>query len=197
MKITKKLSTLVVSASILVATVGASLAGPIDSLSIKKDGIDLAPVEVIAVGGSFKKITTPSHEFSLTIHAKAKFGKKVKVAEVTTSSGPYLEADPGTWSIDYHPNKREFSKALSPNIAMSKITWSGGDPIKACNEKLKQSRNVLTQGATAQAFAYFQFHATNKTGQSGMYDGHHDSTWVWYPVVVKCMPSGVGGVKSN
>lgn len=184
-----------VSTTLLAATMGAAVAGPMQSLTIEKDGIDAVPVVVVSVGGKFAKISSPSHTFSLRISAKAKLGKKVKYIQATTSDGLFMEADPGTWSIEYLPNKREFSKELSPNIAMSKIRWSGGDPVKACNAKLKQSRNVLSKGASAQVSAYFQVHAANKS--SPTIKTNSDSKWMWYPVVVKCLPASVGGDKSN
>lgn len=197
MTLSKTFSALAISASILAASAGIAAAGPMKSLSIKINGIDAVPVEVIAVGGSFKKIKSTSHKFLLKINANAKAGKKVKAAHITTSDSPFLEADPGTWSQQYYPNSKTFSKSLSPNIAMSKIRWSGPDPIKACNAKLQKSRTVLTKGTTAQAFAYFQLHATNKSGSNGIKDRNHNSTWIWYPVSVKCSPSGVGGKINN
>lgn len=193
MTVARTISALAVSASILTATMGAAAAGPMQSLSIEKNGIDAVSVEVIAVGESFKKIKSPSHKFSLKIYAKAKVGKKVKVIRTTTSDSPYMEYDGGTWAVDYNPNKREFVKMISPVIAMSQIRWSGGDPIKACNAKLKQSRNALTKGTTAQVSAYFQLHATNKLSS----DANASSTWMWYPVQVKCLPGSANGIKSN
>ncbi|WP_417409660.1 hypothetical protein [Hoeflea sp.] len=193
MTVVKTISALAVSASILAATMGAAVAGPMQNLSIVKPGIDAVFVEVIAVGGSFKKIKSPSHKFSLKIHAKAKIGKKVKVVQVTTSDSPFNEADPGTWDVTYNPNKRDFTWSLSPVIAMSQIRWSGNDPIKACNAKLKQSRNALTKGATAQVSAYFQLHAASKFGSLA----NSDSKWMWYPVQVKCLPSSAGGIANN
>lgn len=197
MTITKTFSALAISASILAVSMGAAAAGPMQSLSISINGIDAVPVEVSSIGGSFKQIKSPSHKFLLKIYAKAKVAKKVKAAQITTSDSPYLEADPGTWAANYAPNKRTFSKALSPIIPMSKVRWSGPDPIKACNNKLKESRSVLTKGATAKAFAYFQLHASNKSGSAGMNDSKHNSTWIWYPVQVKCLPNTIGDKISN
>lgn len=192
MTITKTFLALAVSTSILAASMGVAAAGPMQSLSLSKEGIDIVPVEVSALGGSFKKIKSTSHKFHLKIYAKAKPARKVKVAQVTTSDSPYLEADPGTWSQTYKPNKRTFSQTLSPIIAMSKIRWSGPNPVQACNNKLKNSRKALTKGTTAQVTAYFQLHATNKKGLKGLSDSKHNSTWIWYPVQVKCLPNTIG-----
>ncbi|MEW7008522.1 hypothetical protein [Lentilitoribacter sp. EG35] len=197
MTFVKTISALAVSSAILAVSTGIAAAGPMQNLSISKNGIDAVPIEVSVVGGSFKKIKSPSHKFLLKIYAKAKLAKKVKVAQVTTSDAPYLEADPGTWSMKYYPNKRTFSKSLSPVIAMSKVRWSGADPIQACNNKLKSSRNILTKGTTTQATAYFQLHASNKNGLKGLSDSKHNSTWMWYPVQVKCLPNAIGGKLSN
>lgn len=193
----KTISTLIISTAVFAGAMASAQANPIETVSIAKDGIDVVAIEVQAGANSFTSIKSTSHKFTLKLYAKAKWGKKVRRAKVASGTAILFEASPAIWNKTYNNNSRTFQKSIWQTIPMSKITFSGNNPVQACNEKLASHRNALTSGATAQVTAYFDLQVTNKTKITSNSSSHEKNGWMWYPVKVKCLPKAMNKAFTN
>jgi hypothetical protein len=196
MTMTKTFTAIAIATSIFAGATSVALAGPVQSVSVAKEGIDVVPIEVVATGSKYNKIKTHSHKFGLKLYAKAAWGKKIKKAKVASGSAVIGEYT-AKWDKTYSHNSRTFSKSLQPNIKISEVTFSGNNPIQACNAKLASHRNALTTGASATVSAYFQISATTKLYKNSPIAKNETKSWVWYPVNVKCLPKGIVGGFTN
>lgn len=197
MTMVKTFSAIAIATSIFAGVTSAAMAGPVQSVSVAKNGIDVVPIEVIATGSKFNKIKTHSHKFGLKLYAKAAWGKKIKRVKIASGTAIIGEGGDPYWSKTYNHNSRTFSKSINPNIKISKVTFSGNNPIQACNAKLASHRNALTTGANTTVSAYFQISATTKLYKNSELAKNEKKSWVWYQLKVKCLPKGTVGGFTN
>lgn len=187
MTFTKTFSAIALATTIFASASSSAFAGPVQSVSIAKEGIDAVMIEVTASGNQFNAIKSTSHKFGIKLYAKAVWGKKIVKAKVASGDAVIGEGD-NYWSKTYNHSSRTFVKHTSPTIKMKDITFHGSTPVQACNAKLASHRNALTSGATAQVTAYFQLSATTKMYKNSPIAKNEKKAWMWYPIKVKCLP---------
>lgn len=196
MTMTKTFTAIAIATSIFAGATSAAMAGPIQTVSISKNGIDVAPIQVQATGSKYNKIKTHSRKFGLKLYAKAAWGKKIKHAMVAAGHA-HIGEYTTDWNRVYNNNSRTFVKYIKPTIKISDVNFVGKNPIQACNTKLANHRNALTTGATTQVTAYFELSVTSKNLSSSGVSKNHKKSALWYPVNVKCLPKGTLGGFTN
>ena len=196
MTMTKTFTAIAIATSIFAGATSSAMAGPIETVSLTKDGIDIVPIEVQATGSKYNKIKTHSHKFGLKLYAKAAWGKKIKKGMVAAGTANIGEYTPG-WHKYYNNNSRTFTKHINPSIKISDVKFHGKNPIQACNTKLASHRNIFSTGSNTQVTAYFELAVTSKNPYGNGVAKNQKKSWVWYPVKVKCLPKGTVGGFTN
>ena len=196
MTMTKTFTAIAIATSIFAGATSAAMAGPIQTVSISKDGIDIVPIQVQATGNKYNKIKTHSHKFGLKFYAKAAWGKKIKHAMVAAGTANIGEYTPG-WHKNYNNNSRTFVKHIHSSVKISDVSFHGQNPVQACNAKLAKHRNIFATGSNTSVLAYFQLAVTSKNLHGNGVSKNQKKSGVLYPVKVKCLPKGTVGGFTN
>ncbi|MEM9277165.1 MAG: hypothetical protein AAGA76_01175 [Pseudomonadota bacterium] len=199
----------------MVTAVVATIATPalaknwVDTVSVKRNGIDVAPIEVNANANGYTNIRTANHKFLLTLSASAKKGKRLVAGRIGAYNGvDYFEAGhPKFWDKKVKPKvftnlgKKKISFAYSPTIAVSKVSWTGGTPVEVCRKHMNKhaksasaKKAFLAKPHMISAMATFQFDivaAKKKAAKKNKWhvgkSGSKRSNFT-YQVNVKCLP---------
>jgi hypothetical protein len=161
------------AAALATLTSGAVAKDWIQSVEVKRDGIDVVPIEVSANKTGYTGIKSNSHRFLLRLHAKAKSSKRIVAMKLGSFQGVlYFEASPGLWSKSFahrdvgSGTKRTVTFNYKPVVPMGKIRWHGKNPKAACNARLAQEMQkgltksqALSKVLTTSAKAYFELDA--------------------------------------
>ncbi|GGB52825.1 hypothetical protein GCM10011316_26090 [Roseibium aquae] len=181
----------------------------IETVEVKRDGIDTIPIEVSANATKYTGIKSGSHKFLLRLHARATSGERIVAMKVGSFKGVrYFEADGNHWSKSFANreigggSKRTVSVSFAPTIPVNKIRWQGWDPREACalnlDKKIKSGMSrseALSKTWTVSAKAYFELDAVaarkNKAapGQWNMKSTTTQRAGNTYDVAVKCLPA--------
>lgn len=152
---------------------GAAAKDWVETVQVKKDGIDVIPVEVTANSNAYTGIASNSHRFLLRLYGKATSGKRIVAMKVGTFKGVrYFEADGALWSKRFQHrdvgsgSKRTVAITYKPTIPVNKLRWQGWDPRQACalnmDKKIKSGMSkseVLSKEWITTAKAYFELDA--------------------------------------
>ncbi|GAA0779026.1 hypothetical protein E1180_19265 [Roseibium denhamense] len=162
-----------IAATLASLTTGAVAKDWIEKVEVKKDGIDVIPVEVSANSNAYTGIASNSHRFLLRLYGKATSGERIVAMKVGSFKGVrYFEADGSLWSKSFKNRdvgsgtKRSVAITYKPVLPLNKVRWQGWDPRQACalnmDKKIKSGMTkaqVLSKTWTVTAKAYFELDA--------------------------------------
>lgn len=171
----------------------------IEKISIKKDGINVAPVEVLPKNGRYSELRTTSYRFALSGFVKAK--KRKEIARITWQSkkNPAFAsgANKPSWEKRtlIRRGLRQTSAEYNKPISLSRITWVQS-PVTAC-EKLKMQKMtagmsqkaVLSKDWNAKATAVFYIKADVIRKKAKLKDNNYasESKMTPYQIDVRCL----------
>lgn len=181
----------------------------IEKVEVKRDGIDVIPVEVSASSYNYTKIKSKSHRFLLRLYGKATNGERIVAMKVGSFKNVlYFEGDGSLWSKGFQNrdvgsgSKRTVSISYKPTIPLKRIKWQGWDPVQACSlnldKKIKSGMKksvALGKTWTVSAKAYFELDAVaarkNKAKKNKwtLKNTTHQRDGYGYKVTVKCLPA--------
>jgi len=201
--------TAILTATLASLATGAMAKDWIEKVDVKRDGIDVIPVEVSANSYNYNKIKTKSHKFLLGLYAKATNGERI-VAMKVGSFKPvwYFESDGGRWAKAFQyrdvgdGSKRTVSIHYEPVISLNKVKWQGWNPQQACSVNLdKVLKDGMSKSAalsktwTVTAKAYFELDAVAarknkaKNHKWNFKNTTHQRDGYAYDVTVRCLPA--------
>ena len=202
-------TTLLAAAIASIAT-GAVAKDWIEKVEVKRDGIDVIPIEVTANSYNYNKIKTNSHRFLLRLYGKATNGERIVAMKVGSFKGVlYFEADGALWSKSFQNrdvgsgSKRTVAITYKPTIPLNKVKWQGWNPKQACSANLDKKikggmkkSEALSRTWTVTAKAYFELDAVAarknkaKNNKWNMKNTTNQRDGYGYEVRVKCLPAG-------
>lgn len=199
----------------LVAILAASVATPalagqwVKSISIKRDGIDMTPIEVNANANGYTNVKTSSHKFRLQMTATSAKNKRLVAGMIGSYNGVnFFEGSHSKyWDKKVEPKvlknggEKKIGFTYTPTIAVSKVFWTGGTPVEVCQKHMNkhaktaaQKKAFLTKTHTISAMATFQFAAVAAKKKAAKKKSWHvgntssrKSSYL-YSVNVKCLP---------
>lgn len=201
--------TAVLTAVLASVATGAMAKDWIENVDVKRDGIDVIPVEVKANSYNYTKIKSGNYRFLLRLSAKATSGERIVAMKVGSFKNvQYFEADGALWSKSFQNRdvgagtKRTVSISYKPVIPMAKVKWQGWDPVQACSLNLDKvlkggmkKSAALSKTWTVSAKAYFELDAVatkkNKAEKNkwSLKNTTHQRDGYGYDVTVKCLPA--------
>ncbi|MEM9634905.1 MAG: hypothetical protein AAGA50_26485 [Pseudomonadota bacterium] len=201
--------TTILAAAIAGIATSATAKDWIEKVQVKRDGIDVIPIEVTANASNYKAIKTKSHRFLLRLYGKATKGERIVAMKVGSFKNVlYFEADGALWSKSFQNrdvgsgSKRSVSISYKPVIQLKKVRWQGWNPQQACSinldKKIKsgmKKKDALAKTWTVSAKAYFELDAVAarknkaKNGKWNMHNTTNQRGGYGYDVTVKCLPA--------
>lgn len=186
---TATLATLILS----VGMNSAHAADWIEKVRVEKGGVDMEPINVRSNSVKYTDVVKPTHDFALDVYARAKSGKRVWYAELSSDTiAPWQASLTKAAVNEFDPyeihnyagrdvsggTKRTWNRDITYRIHLNKIVWNGPNPSEACNallaKKLIQGQPraaILSQVQHTEAEARFFLRAaaarTAKAGDLG------------------------------